>query len=358
MKKIVIFCFSLFCFTLFFNSCQPSFLKKWQLPEHFGEQFIIPKDNPMNENAVFLGKMLFFDVRLSADNSISCATCHQPEKAFSDSNKIAIGINQQINERNSMSLVNLLWNKNFFWDGRSYSLEHQSLHPLTNPNEMGMNIEVLEKKLQNISTYPPLFKKAFSTSTINIDLIAKALAQFERTLISANSRYDKIIRGESEPTESEKRAIKLFFTHPIAESGIRGGNCGDCHGSHLTTLQTFHNNGLDKNYTDIGLEKITKKRTDKGKMKAPSLRNIALTAPYMHDGRFQNLEQVLDHYNEHIQYSDALDILIIEGTNVPNGKNLGLTKQEKQDIILFLNMLTDSSFVQNPAFQNPFLKKK
>ncbi|TAG94675.1 MAG: cytochrome-c peroxidase, partial [Bacteroidetes bacterium] len=286
MKKYIVFCFCLFCFVLIFNSCQNSFLKKWQLPEHFGQQFSIPKDNPMNKDAVFLGKMLFFDVRLSADNTISCATCHQPQKSFSDNNKIAIGINQQINERNSMSLVNLLWNQNFFWDGRSPSLEHQSLHPLTNPKEMGMNINDLEKKLQNISTYPPLFKKAFATSKINIDLIAKALAQFERTLISANSRYDKIVRGEVKPTLREKKAIQLFFTHPIAEINLRGANCGDCHGSHLTTLQTFHNNGLDKEPKDTGLEKITKKSTDRGKMKAPSLRNIALTAPYMHDGRF------------------------------------------------------------------------
>lgn len=358
MKNGLLFSFLVFCFSIICNACQVSFLKNWQLPVHFGEQFIIPNDNKMNENAVFLGKMLFFDTRLSADNSISCASCHQPQKSFTDGKKIAIGIFNQVNERNSMSLVNLLWSKSFFWDGRSDNLEQQSLHPLTNPKEMGMNLNELENKLQQITEYPPLFKKAFGTKKITTLLISKALAQFERTLISSNSKYDKIIRGEIVPTEREKRAINLFFTHPIPEAGIRGGNCGDCHGSHLTTLQTFHNNGLDTTPKDIGVEKITKKKQDKGKMKAPSLRNIALTAPYMHDGRFQSLEEVLDHYNEHIQYSSTLDALIIEGSNAVNGKKLSLTKEEKEDIILFLNMLTDSSFIENKKFQNPFIEKK
>jgi cytochrome c peroxidase len=327
-------------------------MKKWQIPAHFGNQFSIPDDNPMQEKVVNLGRKLFFDTRLSFDNSIACATCHQPKKAFTDGNKVAIGIYGQKGERNTMSLVNLLWNKNFFWDGRSKSLEEQSLHPITDKKEMGMTIEILEKKLQNIPEYVKLFQQTFKDKKISIQNIAKALAQFERTLISSNSKYDKIVRGEIIPTEKEKKAINLFFTHPIAEAGIRGGNCGDCHGSHLTTLQTFHNNGLDTNPTDIGLEKITKKISDRGKMKAPSLRNIAFTAPYMHDGRFKNLEEVLDHYNEHIQNSPYLDALIIEATNEPNGKKLHLTKEEKESIILFLNMLTDSSFIDEKRWKN------
>ncbi len=333
------------------NNKQLNQIKKvLQTPAHFGESFYVPEDNLPDKKVISLGKKLFFDTRLSANDSISCATCHQPSKAFTDGFTTAKGFRGATLPRNTMSLVNLLWQKKFFWDGRSDNLEEQSLHPLENPLEMNLSKENLVKKLKNIPEYVILFKNIFpknkNNENLTIQNIQKALAQFERTLISANSKYDHIIQGKITPTTSEKRAIQLFFTHPIASVGIRGGNCGDCHGSHLTQLNTFHNNGLDVNYKDLGVGFWTKNEMDKGKMKAPSLRNIALTAPYMHDGRFKNLDEVLDHYNEHIKQSPALDALIIEATNEIDANSLKLTPKEKKDIILFLNMLTDSSFVR------------
>jgi cytochrome c peroxidase len=323
-------------------------------PPHFGNQYEIPADNPMTEAGVELGRRLFYDTRLSRNDSIACATCHQPQFAFTDGKAKSLGIDGKIHARSSMSLVNLLWSKQFFWDGRVSSLEAQALIPIQDPKEMDMPLSQLVSKLQKISDYPPRFKKAFGSAKITATNLAKALAQFERTLISGNARYDQIVSGKATPSAREQEAIQLFMTHPIPEAGIRGGNCGDCHGGYLTQLNTFHNNGLDKEPLDLGLGAISGKRFDKGKMKAPSLRNIALTAPYMHDGRFKTLREVLDHYNDHIQPSPYLDPLIVEATNEVDGQSLLLTEAEKESIILFLNMLTDSSFINNPKFANPF----
>ena len=330
---------------------------QFKTPAHFGKTYVIPETNPMTQEGVELGRMLFYEHALSRDSSLSCATCHQQALAFTDGMDVSIGIDGQSLDRSAMSLVNLLWVNQFFWDGRAESLEEQALIPLTDPREMDMNLEEAVNRLQNSALYPPLFKKAFGTKKINPILIARALGQFQRTLISSDSRYDKIINGELTPTLDEQRAINLFMTHPVPEVSIRGGNCGDCHGSHLTTLNTFHNNGLDSKPKDPGLKRITDDPYDLGKMRAPSLRNIALTAPYMHDGRFKTLEEVLDHYNEHIQYSDYLDPLIMEATNEVDGESLLLTEQEKQDILLFLHLLTDSTFIQNPKFSDPFTKE-
>jgi cytochrome c peroxidase len=359
MLKIISLLLSLICLILI--SAGNFELKKTQYadyqlitPSHFGNQYVIPADNPMSEAGVELGRHLFYDSRLSRNDSISCATCHQPQLAFTDGKPRSVGIEGKVHARSSMSLVNMLWSKQFFWDGRASSLEAQALIPIQDPQEMDLPIPQLLQKLQKIAEYPPKFKKAFGSAKITAINVAKALAQFERTLISGNARYDQIVSGKATPTAREQEAIQLFMTHPIPEAGIRGGNCGDCHGGYLTQLNTFHNNGLDKDPLDLGLGAISGKRFDKGKMKAPSLRNIALTAPYMHDGRFRTLREVLDHYNHHIQPSLYLDPLIVEATNEVDGQSLLLTEAEKESIILFLNMLTDSSFVQNPKFANPF----
>ncbi|EAY25555.1 cytochrome-c peroxidase [Microscilla marina] len=325
-------------------------------PDHFGNSFVIPNDNPTTQAGVDLGRHLFFDKRLSSTNQVSCASCHQPAKAFTDGKAVSTGVNGRTTSRSAMSLVNLLWVDRLFWDGRSNTLEEQALLPIQDEREMGLTLEELTAKLQALPEYVTRFKQAFGTETISADLVAKALAQFQRTLISAGSRYDKIARGEVQPTTREQRAIDLFFTHPepAAPIPLRGGNCGDCHGGNLTTLNTFHNNGLEVVPKDLGLAMVTGQASDQGKMRAPSLRNIALTAPYMHDGRFKTLEEVLDHYNEHIQAAQNLDPLITAASNEVQGKTLALTTQEKADIVFFLKMLTDSAFIQNPAFQNPF----
>lgn len=325
-------------------------------PDHFGNSFKIPEDNPMTEAGIDLGRHLFFDKRLSKTNQVSCATCHQPAKAFTDGLPASVGIEGRTTTRSSMSLVNLLWVNRFFWDGRSNSLEEQALLPIQDEREMGITLIELVAKIEAIPVYKEKFQAAFGSESISPDRVAKALAQFQRSLISAGSRYDKIARGEVQATDRERRVIDLFFTHPepAAPIPLRGGNCGDCHGSNLTTLNTFHNNGLDLVPNDLGLGAITGQKTDDGKMRAPSLRNIALTAPYMHDGRFKTLEEVLDHYNEHIKQTANLDPLITAASNEIQGKSLALTTQEKEDIVFFLKMLTDSSFINNPTFQNPW----
>ena len=263
-----------------------------------------------------------------------------------------------------MSLANLHWTSRFFWDGRSESLEDQALQPISDPTEMNLPIEEAVVRLQNDPDYPARFKAAFGTDQISADLVSKALAQFMRTLVSGNSRFDQWIKEEIVLTDIEQLGMELFFTHPEASIALRGGNCGDCHLGFLTSgdrndLLGFHNNGLDSDENlDSGLEAVTGKSEDKGKFKAPTLRNIALTAPYMHDGRFNTLEEVLDHYNEHVESNATLDILILEASNeiITPGEpvKLHLTSQEKEAIIAFLHTLTDETFITDPAFSDPF----
>jgi cytochrome c peroxidase len=333
-----------------------------QLPAYFGKNFQIPADNPLTYEGVELGRMLFYEKKLSANNQIACASCHQQSKAFTDGLAVSVGVEGRKREVGSMSLANLLWQKKFNWNGSASNLEEQVVMPMQHPNEMNQSLEISAQKLQATDNYPQKFKEVFKSEQIIPQNIAKALAQFLRTLISANSKFDKVLRGETQLTESEQRGRVLFFTHPIAGQ-LRGGNCGDCHGGLMVggtapDFQGFHNNGLetDANLKN-GLFDITKNPNDKGKFKAPSLRNIALTAPYMHDGRFQSLEEVLDHYNEHIKMSSTLDVLITEASNnlfvPPNTVDLGLTAQEKADIIAFLKTLTDEEFVNNPKFKQP-----
>lgn len=334
-----------------------------QAPWYFPE-YTIPEDNPTTKQGVELGRMLFYENRLSANNSKSCSSCHQQEKAFTDGRSLAVGISNQPFIRNSMSLSNLLWVKRFNWDGRATSLEAQAKEPITHPMELGQSLEKSVEKLQNTEIYPEKFRQAFGTDQITPDLMLKALAQFERTLISDNSKLDKYWRKEYDLTEQEQWGMDLFYTHPEPAVGLRGGNCGDCHvgpltGGALEGLEGFHNNGLDtEENLAPGLSEITEEDQDKGKFRAPSLRNIALTAPYMHDGRFSTLEAVLDHYDEHIQMSQTLDPLIMEASNeMPvTGEpiKLHLTGDEKDAILAFLHMLTDSTFISDERFSNPF----
>ncbi|PSR52559.1 cytochrome-c peroxidase [Adhaeribacter arboris] len=311
----------------------------------------IPEDNPLTVEGVNLGRRLFYEKKLSGNNTMSCGSCHQQKLAFTDGQAFSTGIDGQQTTRSAMSLVNLAWNKTFNWAGEANSLEAQARIPIENPLEMHQNLDEAGRELQNTATYPRLFQKAFGTSTITSDLMLKALGQFTRTLISTNSSYDKYRAGEASLSVEELEGMQLFFTHPDPSRKLRGGNCGDCHGSDFFTLQQFHNNGLDVDFTDKGRGAVTGKATDNGRFKAPSLRNIAVTAPYMHDGRLKTLEEVLDHYNEHIQSaSPNLDPLIIEASNKVGGKALELTPDEKAKIIKFLHTLTDESFLKDERF--------
>lgn len=335
-----------------------------EAPFYFGSNFEIPEDNPMTVEGIALGRMLFYEKKLSGDNTMSCGSCHLQSKAFTDGNQFSEGIDGIEGSFNTMSLANLLWNEKFFWDGRSSSLEEQALIPIEDPIEMHQSLDEAVAKLQNTTEYPEMFNKAFGDEIITAENIGKAIAQFERTLISSNSKYDAYLQGDYTPTSQELKGIDLFFTHPIAQIGLRGGNCGDCHTNILTSgdlnnFNGFHNNGLDDdNGLKSGLEAVTGNSADKGKFKAPTLRNIALTAPYMHDGRFNTLEEVLEHYDQHIRMSATLDPLIIEASNELRSPGdpvkLFMTDDEKEAILAFLNMLTDNEFITNTAFSDPF----
>lgn len=322
-------------------------------PAYFGNRFTIPKDNPMTREGVQLGRMLFYETRLSANNQLSCASCHQQKLAFTDGKAFSQGTDGVLTKRSSMSLANLLWVRNFFWDGRSGSLEAQAVFPLTDPHEMGQSLEASVTKLKEVSFYRDWFENAFGSPEISGDRILKAIAQFERTLISANSNYDRYLNGIYLPTAQELNGMQLFMTTPDPQKKIRGANCGQCHGTPKLFKELFHNNGLDTIPKDAGRMDFTGQEMDRGRFRVPTLRNIVLTAPYMHDGRFKTLEEVLDHYNDHIQPSETLSPLIGEASNRDGGKSLMLTKNEKTDIIGFLKLLTDTAFINNPEFSNP-----
>ena len=331
-------------------------------PFVFG-QFRVPEDNPLTDEAVELGRRLFYDVRLSGNNEVSCSTCHRQQLAFTDGRQTAIGVSGKALALNSMSLANLMWGpRHFFWNGRVTSLEEQALVPIQHADEMDQSLAELVDELKADSQYRSLFSIAYGR--ISNENIAKALASFQRTLISSDSKYDKYLRGEATLTEQENLGRKLFVAHPDVKASLRGGNCIDCHSQFLTSgfntlYDGFSNNGLDSEEDLLpGLEEVTQIRAHRGLFKVPTLRNIALTAPYMHDGRFATLEQVLDHYNEGIKMSSTLSPLIAEADNSTKGvvtqASLNLTEHEKTAIIAFLHTLTDRQFITEEKFSNPF----
>ena len=320
------------------------------IPSLFEEKIlppVIPVNNPQTIEGVTLGKKLFFDPILSSNNTLACASCHSPENAFTDSNRFSEGIDGIQGTRNSMPLFNLAWNydENFFWDGRSFSLENQALEPVRDPIEMHNKWTSAMAGLQNHSQYPELFNKAFGTSIIDSTLATKAIAQFVRTLISGNSRFDKHLRGEITLSASELNGFNVF----MAEDR---GDCFHCHGNANNPLWTdniFHNNGLDATFTDLGLGAITGDPADNGKFKSPSLRNLKFTAPYMHDGRFETLDDVINHYSEGLVNSPTIDPLM----KAINNGGVQLSDSDKADLKAFLLSLSDDEFVNNPAFQSP-----
>jgi cytochrome c peroxidase len=339
--------------SLSFNRDQPH-PYRLEYPAYFGDHYSIPEDNPETAEGVALGRMLFYEKALSAGNKISCATCHQQQHAFSDGKRFSSGADGVSQPRNTMALVNVLWTRNFFWDGRTRGLEHQVDTPLTNIHEMGQSFEVSIKKLRARKYYARRFAAAFGNARITRERIEKALAQFERTLISCNSRYDRYLQGTYQPTASERNGIRLFYNSPDPARGIRGASCSHCHGGPKTYEELFMNNGLDSVYRDAGRATVTGRGYDTGRFRVVTLRNIALTAPYMHDGRFKTLEEVVDHYSDHMIESRYLSPFLRNNSNTLHGSGLDLTPQEKKDLIAFLHMLTDSSFITDKRFSNPF----
>lgn len=331
-------------------------------PAYFGP-FTEPEDNLTTYEGVALGRTLFYDPILSEDGTLSCASCHQQAHAFADTARYSRGVHGRLGLANAMALGNVLWESRFFWNGREASLEAQALVPIQDTLELNLPLAEAVARLQADADYPTAFEAAFGSPQITAERMGQALAQFQRTLISDSSRYDQYLLGTYTPTAQELQGMELFFTHPEPSQGLRGANCGDCHLGPRTAgspvgFKGFSNNGLDAD-ADLapGLLAVTGDPTDRGKFKIPSLRNVALTAPYMHDGRFATLEAVIDHYNEHVQPSETLDVLIRAATNLPegnqNGVQLGLTEEEKAALLAFLNMLTDEQLVTNEAYADP-----
>lgn len=321
-----------------------------EIPALFLEKIlppVIPEDNPLTVEGVALGKKLFFEKRLSADNTLACAGCHSPANAFTDPRRFSVGIDGIPGTRNSMPIFNLAWNynENFFWDGRAVTLENQALAPVVDPIEMHNTWSEVAETLQTDGTYPRMFEEAFGTQTIDSTLVTKALAQFMRTLISGNSRFDRYLAGTEELTPQELEGLNIFLDE-------NRGDCFHCHGNPNNPLWTdniFHNNGLDENPADRGRGLVTGDPREFGQFKSPSLRNLEYTAPYMHDGRFATLDEVINHYSEGLVYSETIDPLM---KKVDEG-GVGLSEEEKAALKAFLLTLSDPEFINNPDFQDP-----
>ena len=327
----------------------------------------IPPGNPMTVEGVALGRYLFYEERLSGDNPMSCASCQSPAFAFTDEgNAVSTGIDGIAGTRSSMALINLGYAQSFFWDGRAATLEDQILMPVRDPIELHETWMNAMAELQADAAYPGLFNAAFGTSTIDSLLAAKAIAQFLRTMISGNSPWDKFKRFEGTIPIDAQEGYTLFkleggaegvpFQIPGMDStviGQGGADCFHCHNeaSGLFTDEQFHNNGLDPEpFADLGRGAVTSYPFDNGKFKTPTLRNIMLTAPYMHDGRFATIDEVLDHYNDGGHASSTVDPFM-KFTDPDITLELDATKRAQ--VIAFLHSLTDMDFVNDPAFSDP-----
>lgn len=325
------------------------------LPDNVA-MFPQPADNPMTVEGVELGRRLFYDPILSGDSSLSCAGCHQQAFAFTVPDQFSLGIEGVPGNRNSMPLFNLGWSPNFTWDGRAETLEEQALEPVPNPVEMHLEWPDAVSRLESHDLYPSWFCDAFGASEIHPELATKAMAQFLRSIVSFDSDYDKAVRNELELEDSALDGFDVFLDEGGGQGGA--GHCFHCHGFlPFFTDHTFHNNGLDavadfNMWPDPGRGGITNEIQDYGHFRSPSLKNIALTAPYMHDGRIATLEGVVEHYNSNFQisgqpYDDPLAVSDF-------ALGLDLTEDEKSNLISFLNTLTDSTLITNPDYANPW----
>lgn len=311
----------------------PAATAAWVRPSHFPEPAYQFGDNIYSKTGFELGRRLFFDPMLSRDGTISCASCHRQKDAFADGGAaFSRGVNNGISTRNSPVVFNMAWNKSFMWDGGVNHIEVMPLAPLTNPAEMGENLANIVRKLNNHAEYPTLFKNVFKRDSMDDQQMLWALAQYMSGLISANAKYDQYINGTATLTTDEQEGLILFRQH-----------CASCHSEPLFTDYSFQNNGIDKVFADSGRYRITRNDEDMGKFKVPTLRNVALSGPYMHDGRFKTLDEVLAHYADGVQHSATLSPLLQK-----NGQpGLNLSNSEQQKIISFLHTLTDEEFISN-----------
>ena len=332
--KIIFFMLSLFgIFAFARNYFTPIYLdvpKGWPKPHYDFSK------NPLTEEGFQLGRVLFYDVILSKDNTISCSSCHLQQTGFTHvDHELSHGIDGKIGTRNSLSLQNLAWSKNFMWDGGVNHLDMQAIGPITSEIEMNETLENVVSKLQKQEKYETLFLKAFGTKKVSGQLTLKALSQFVVSLTSSNSKYDKVTRNEEQFTEMEQKGYDSFKQ-----------NCAACHKEPLFASAKFENNGLliDSTLNDFGRMKITQNNADYLKFKVPTLRNVQFTFPYMHDGRFKTLNEVVKHYNS-----------LIVDKNLPKelSKPMKLSDDDRTDLVAFLKTLTDREFLSNPRFSYP-----
>ncbi|MDQ3017859.1 MAG: c-type cytochrome [Bacteroidota bacterium] len=315
---------------------------------------MLPSDNLPTQAGVTLGRMLFYEKALSGNESMSCVDCHQQKDMFSDIRQFSVGVDNLNGRRQAMALFNLAWHRQgMFWDGRSPTLRDQALRPIQDPLEMHESLDNVVSKLSEMNIYRDQFVRAFGSETITSDLIGLAIEQFEFTLISNDSKFDQFQQGNAVLSESEERGRQLFFREVDPFTGQKGGECFHCHGGFNFTNDQFMNNGLDDDasFSDPGRFEVTNLPKDQGLFKVPSLRNIELTAPYMHDGRFSTLEEVIEHYNTGVKNSSTMDELLFHNTEQGG---LQLSEMEKADLIAFLKTLTDPGLVVDDRFASPF----
>lgn len=352
---------SLICFLLVFSLCSAYSCQKepappeqskptklpavpfdyfnFELPEHFVSTTFIAEIEEMNrDHKATLGRVLFYDTQLSDNNSISCASCHQQAFAFSDPLRFSVGFKGDETPRNSMPIFNSGYGANFFWDGRAATLKDQVVQPILDPFEMGMSdMDAVVTKLKSLDYYPTLFEKAYGDSEVTADRIATALVYFNAAVISKDSKYD-----EGEATDFENFTAQEKLGHDVF---INKANCVTCHRKPLFSNNwKFRNIGLDTIYADQG--------KNDGNFRVPTLRNITLTAPYMHDGRFATLEEVIEHYDSGIQPHPDLTWKLQDETGAPLRMNL--TDEEKAALLAFLETLTDETLLQAAQFSDPF----
>ena len=327
------------------------------VPHLFIEDSIIfneynPTDNTITDAGATLGRVLFYDKTLSQNLTISCGSCHKAEDGFSDANRLSVGFAGDSTTRNSMGLANARFQPTgrFFWDASADTLRNQVRLALQSPIEMGMEMDTLIARVANKDYYPPLFQEAFGTPTVTEERISAAIGQFVRSMFSFRTKYDLGVmqvwdRMVPFPnyTNLENIGKQIFFSNQA--------RCSSCHTTHNFHMTAPRNNGLEMVYADKGVGEHTQLAADNGKFKAASLRNIALTAPYMHDGRFQTLEEVVEHYNSGVQNHPNLDP-ILKDNGQPYAPNL--TQGDKDALVAFLKTLTDEIFLQDPRWENPF----
>ena len=308
-----------------------------EVPSNFPQPEDLFKDNPLTNEGFALGRKLFYDGRLAKDGIASCASCHQQFAAFSTfDHAFSHGIDNQFTTRNAPGIFNMAWHKELHWDGGINHLEVQPLAPLTAPNEMGETVENVIRKLNSDTRYREMFRAAFGDENVTSQRMLKALSQFMGMMVSGNAKYDQVMRGKATFTQAEQSGYTIFKA-----------KCGTCHKEPLFTDLSYRNTGIPVNpgLNDLGRMRITRSSQDSLKFKVPSLRNVQVTAPYGHDGRFFSIGAMIDHYRLFVQDGPTVDPLV--------KKKISISLNEKSDLVQFLNTLTDTVFIKDKRFSQP-----